>query len=68
MTEQTIHEQSSVNIATINAASIMFSKDEESTETPEPSEGTYQPADEQDEEKQKEAEKAPIMPQPPTPK
>jgi len=66
MTLQEIHGESSVSISTIIAASKK-SEDEKSPQVPDPSEGTYQPADDPDDDKQKEAEKAPPMPQPPTP-
>lgn len=72
MTLQQINQQRSASISTIIAASMNLSKDEdkdeeESPQVPDPSEGTYQPADDPDDDKQKEAEKAPLMPQPPTP-
>lgn len=70
MTLQEIHGESSVSISTIIAASKKSEEDKEaekSPQVPDPSEGTYQPADDPDDDKQKEAEKAPPMPQPPTP-
>lgn len=71
MTLQEIHGESSVSISTIIAASKKSEyedKDaEKSPQVPNPSKGTYQPADDPDDDKQKEAEKAPPMPQPPTP-
>ncbi|AFI85480.1 hypothetical protein Q7A_2692 [Methylophaga nitratireducenticrescens] len=71
MTLQQIHKASSVSIFTIIAASKKSEYDdkeaEKSPQVPNPSKGTYQPADDPDDDKQKEAEKAPPMPQPPTP-
>ncbi|WP_296593046.1 hypothetical protein [Methylophaga sp.] len=70
MTLQEIHGESSVSISTIIAASKKSGEDKEaekSPQVPDPSEGTYQPADDPDDDKQKEAEEAPPMPQPPTP-
>lgn len=70
MTLQQINEEKSASISTIIAASKKSEEDKEaekSPQVPDPSEGTYQPADDPDDDKQKEAEKAPPMPQPPTP-
>jgi hypothetical protein len=72
MTLQQINKEGSANISTIIAASKKLSEDEEkedkkSPQVPDPSEGTYQPADDPDDDKQKEAENAPPMPQPPIP-
>lgn len=72
MTLQEIHGESLVSLSTIIAASKKLSEDEEkeaekSSQIPDPSEGTYQPADDPDDDKQKEAENAPPMPQPPIP-
>lgn len=70
MTLQQINQQKSASISTLIAASLQLSKDEDkeekkSPQVPDPSKGTYQPADDPDDDKQKEAEKAPPMPQPP---
>lgn len=70
MTLQQINKGKSASISTIIAASKKSEEDKEaekSPQVPDPSEGTYQPADDPDDDKQKEAEKAPPMPQPPTP-
>lgn len=72
MTRQEIRGESSINIAALIATSMKLSKNEDkdeekSPQVPDPSEGTYQPADAPDDDKQKEAEKAPPMPQAPTP-
>ena len=72
MTVQQTNEERSVSLSSTLAASAQFSKneykeDEKSNQIPNPSEGTYQPADDPDEDKQKEAENAPPMPQPLTP-
>ena len=72
MTLQQINEERAVSISSILAASAQPSKDEEkedkkSNQIPNPSEGTYQPVDNPDEDIQKKAEDAPPMPQAPTP-
>ncbi|MBL1456968.1 MULTISPECIES: hypothetical protein [unclassified Methylophaga] len=70
MTLQQINQEKSASISTIIAASKKSEEDKEaekSPQVPDPSEGTYQPADDPDDDKQKEAEEAPPMPQPPTP-
>lgn len=72
MSLQQINEERSVSISSIIPALAQTSKDEEkedkkSNQIPNPSEGSYQPADDPDEDKQQEAKDAPIMPQAPTP-
>jgi hypothetical protein len=71
MTLQQINKEGVASISTIIAASRKLSEKEKESEkspqVPDPSEGTYQPADDPDDDKQKEAEKAPPMPQPPIP-
>ncbi len=70
MTLQQINQEKSASISTIIAASKKSEEDKEaekSPQVPDPSEGTYQPADDPDDDKQTEAEEAPPMPQPPTP-
>jgi hypothetical protein len=70
MTLQQINQEKSASISTIIVASKKSEEDKEaekSPQVPDPSEGTYQPADDPDDDKQKEAEEAPPMPQPPTP-
>tara|TARA_R110000851_G_scaffold176888_2_gene323649 strand:+ start:5544 stop:5756 length:213 start_codon:yes stop_codon:yes gene_type:complete len=70
MTLQQINQEKSASLSTIIAASKKSEEDKEaekSPQVPDPSEGTYQPADDPDDDKQKEAEDAPPMPQPPTP-